>query len=336
MNRRRGKVLYGCVLCLLMATARAEPLMEVVSLEHSEALLDYIIRHEADPGPDQLRQLAEGYADFALPESVSLYGIAYQSDGLTIRGFLLKPRHEGRLPAIIYNRGGNRDFGSLTDPMASIGLMDLAEIASWGYVVIASQYRGGGGSEGRDQFGGDDVNDVMQLEHVLREMPEVDPARIGMFGWSRGSIMTLLALKRGIKVKAAAIGGVVSDLAAGLEHRPVFDAMFAEMDPDHYLVDKASWLSTRSAIEWVDEIPRTIPILMLSGQSDWRARSTDALRLALALDEAGNPFRFVLFEGGEHSLKDKRTEVFAQLEGWFARFVRDGEIPPVISKTPQD
>ena len=43
--------------------------------------------------------------------------ITYASDGLPVRGLLIKPKAPGarRWPAIIFNRGGNGQLGSITD-----------------------------------------------------------------------------------------------------------------------------------------------------------------------------------------------------------------------------
>src|ERR1700709_1428014 len=86
--------------------------------------------------------------------------LTYLSDGLTVTGYLWKPKDTAgrKLPLIIFNRGGNRDFGELS-PWEQEGFYSYV---SNGFVVIASQYRGvdrgvdsgadGGG--GREEFGG--------------------------------------------------------------------------------------------------------------------------------------------------------------------------------------
>ena len=80
---------------------------------------------------------------------------------------IAQPKKDGKYPCIIYNRGGNRDFGALKVDQRSL---NLAKLASHGYIVIASQYRGDGGSEGQEEFGGKDVNDVLNLMDVLEEI----------------------------------------------------------------------------------------------------------------------------------------------------------------------
>ena len=65
---------------------------------------------------------------------------------------------------------------------------ELAKIASQGYIVVASQYRGNGGSEGREEFGGSDVKDILNLFPLIDNLHNADNKNIGMFGWSRGGM----------------------------------------------------------------------------------------------------------------------------------------------------
>ena len=47
-------------------------------------------------------------------ELVEVKEIAYLSDQLKVKGFLLEPKKEGKYPCLIVNRGGNRDFSIWT------------------------------------------------------------------------------------------------------------------------------------------------------------------------------------------------------------------------------
>ena len=93
-------------------------------------------------------------------ETVDCSRILYASVGLKIVGFILKPRAPASVgyPVVIYNHGGNSQIASLDDT----SLLRLTWLVHAGYMVIASQYRGCGGSEGDDEIGGADVNDVLK------------------------------------------------------------------------------------------------------------------------------------------------------------------------------
>src|SRR5258706_1306862 len=116
--------------------------------------------------------------------------IKYMSDGLKVVGFIWKPINTGarKLPLIILNHGGNREFSKLT-PWQQFGYYNYV---SNGFVVIGSQYRGIDGGEGKEEFGGADVNDVLNIIPLARSLGYVDMNNVFMLGWSRGAMMTFL------------------------------------------------------------------------------------------------------------------------------------------------
>ncbi len=258
-------------------------------------------------------------------DSIELYGITYMSDGLKIRGLLAKPRKPGKYPCIIYNRGGNREFGALK---IAHGVMRMGRLANEGYVVIASQYRGNGGSEGAEEFGGSDVNDVVILEKVLGEIPEADTDNIGMYGWSRGGMMTYIALTKMDNIKAVVVGGAVSDNYASILDRPEMETgVIAEIVPD-YASNKEQALYERSAIKWVDRFPNNVPILLLHGNADWRVKPEQSLHLALEFEKFRIPYRLIMFEGGDHGISEHRVEVDQQIVNWFDKYLKKNESLP--------
>jgi dipeptidyl aminopeptidase/acylaminoacyl peptidase len=77
----------------------------------------------------------------------------------------------------------------------------IREATARGYIVIAPEYRGsvGYGQPFYDaiDYGGKEVDDVVTAADVLTsKYPAVDPARIGIMGWSHGGMITLLAITR--------------------------------------------------------------------------------------------------------------------------------------------
>ena len=76
----------------------------------------------------------------------------------------------------------------------------VKEAVARGYVVIAPDYRGSTGyGEAYHQeidYGGYEVDDTISAADYLRTLPQVDPARIGIMGWSHGGYITLLSVFR--------------------------------------------------------------------------------------------------------------------------------------------
>ncbi len=252
-------------------------------------------------------------------DSINIYRISYLSDGLKINGYLVQPKKKEKYPCIIYNRGGSMAFGTLTDLSAAVF---LGKLAKEGYTVVASQYRGNGGSEGQEEFGGNDINDVTILPKVLEEIKGTDTQNIGMYGWSRGGMMTYIALTKSNQIKAAVVGGAISDARKIIEDRPEMETeVLAKLIPD-YSNNKEEELRKRSAIEWVDQFKKNVPILILHGNSDWRVKSEQSLRIALEFEKHRIPYRLIMFEDGDHGISQHEKEVMSQTISWFDKFLK--------------
>ncbi|MEN8007560.1 MAG: prolyl oligopeptidase family serine peptidase [Candidatus Krumholzibacteriota bacterium] len=266
-------------------------------------------------------------AEYAFLDSVDIDEIVYISDGLRVAGHIITPKTPGPHPCLIYNRGGNREFGANSPRRVALR---LARFASWGYVVVASQYRGnGGGTEGIEEFGGAEVADVLNLIPLLESLDkEADADRIGMTGFSRGGLMTYLALAGTDRLRAAAIVAGVSDSRLTIADRPDMETfVYAELVPDYWNV-KEEAMSARSPVEWPEKLCPTTPILLLHGTADWRVHPTGSMRMAEALFELRRPYRFIMYEGADHGLSEFRAEAYGEIRHWLDRYVRDKEELP--------
>ncbi|MGV6829855.1 MAG: alpha/beta hydrolase family protein [Flavobacteriales bacterium] len=262
-------------------------------------------------------------------DDITMKTFFYESDGLKVKGYMAYPKDSNqKYPVIIYNRGGNREFGSLNKyKMAFI----LARVASWGYVVLASQYRGNDGGEGREEFGGKDVNDIINIINVAPHLPVADTSRIGMYGWSRGGMMTFLALMKTNIIKAAAVGGAATNLktmdASRGNEMEVY--VYSQLMPN-YEQDKDSLLDARSVVYHVDKLPKTTPVLLLHGTADWRVIPEESLLMSLELQKAKIPYRLIMYEGGDHGLTEYREEVNKEVKNWFDRYVKNNQPLPEL------
>jgi dipeptidyl aminopeptidase/acylaminoacyl peptidase len=243
--------------------------------------------------------------------------LRYSSDGLQIAAFLWKPKTlpaGKKLPLIIFNRGGNANLSVLT-PTNSFRRFVLD-----GFVVLGSQYRGAGGSEGRDEFGGADVNDVLNLLPVAESLGYVDMKNVFLFGWSRGGMMTALALKRGMKVNAAAIGGPLTNMFAERERRPGLAARVWSQVIPGYAEKTDEVMRERSAVFWADQI--RVPLLVMHGGADWRADPAETLAFAQALQRAGAAYELVIYAGDDHAITLNKQDSNRRVVEWFRRHMR--------------
>ena len=170
----------------------------------------------------QKRVVCKMYSEEVIQESI-VEGICYWSDGLKIKGYLARPRQSGKYPVLIWNRGGSGNRGALDDLLA---FLILASTAVWGYVVLATQYRGNMGSEGEPDWGGGDLNDSLNLLQTASYIEAADTTRVAIEGASRGGMTTYRALKSGPHFKCAIVHAGLTDLVAIQEQNKDFRALF--------------------------------------------------------------------------------------------------------------
>ena len=242
--------------------------------------------------------------------------IRYMSDGLEISAFLYKPVHTNgrRLPVVIINRGGSRDLGAW-DPWGFT--RSAYEYGNAGFVVLASQYRGGGGSQGEDEFGGADVDDVLNLITAAKSLNYADSGNIFMAGASRGGMMTCLAIRRKAPIRAAFIVSGMFDLEENARDRPEMKRNFQQMIPG-FREHEAERYRDRSAVYWAQEI--TVPVLILHGTADWRVDVSQALAFAQELQRQKKTYELMIFPNDSHGVPVYRRPS-TSIE-WFKKFMQ--------------
>jgi len=257
------------------------------------------------------RILEKEEMDF-FPDHIKGYRIFYDSDGLKVRGYLVRPAQEGEFPLLIFNRGGNRDFGMIEKPQ--LGAF-IGPLVMQGYTVLASQYRGVEGGEGREEFGGEDVRDVLNILKIGQELPYTKEDQVVMLGFSRGGMMTYLAIKHGAPLRAAAVVAAPADLKANYEYREREMEIVMEELIGGTPEEKPEEYQKRSAVYWPEKLE--VPLLMLHGDADWRVSVDHTTRLAEKLEDFGLSHRKVIFPDGDHNLSGYTEEMFANIFSWF-------------------
>lgn len=275
------------------------------------------------PPHGQLDEFGRSYFDPSGWEAVrgnrvSCRRLTYASGAHEVEAFLSTPAAEfpALRPAIIYNRGGMGDFGRID----ALLLAEMRILAAQGFVVVGSNYRFTGERGRRDEWGGSDVDDVMNLVPLLKARPDVDGRNLFMIGLSRGGVMAYIALKRGIPVNAAAVIAGPSDLTQWAVDRPEF--VLGEEDYDgwariwpDFVKRSREHLEARSAVYWPGELRK--PVLILHARTDSRVPVKHALALAQKLQEAGAEYELVVYGRDGHSLPRHRDDRTRRIVEWF-------------------
>ena len=249
-------------------------------------------------------------------ENSTVERITYFSDGLKIKGYIAYPKDTSRkYPCVIWCRGGAGNKGAI-DSFTARGI--YGQLSSWGYCVFASQYRGNAGSDGHDEVGGSDVNDILNLVPLADELSLADSTAWGIEGWSRGGTMVLLTLRNNPNFKCAIVVGAISHVVEYADTNFKLKSYYENLIGKEKLEQA---LKKRSAINFVNELPK-IPYLLIHGAADETVSPSQSIELVKKFDELQIPFQFVLPKDGDHFLRKNRKEVDILRKEWYERYLK--------------
>lgn len=263
----------------------------------------------------QTKMIISGWGEDAFQNSV-VEKITYLSDDLKVKGFIAYPKDTShKYPCIIWNRGGAGNKGAI-DEFTARGI--YGQLAGWGYVVFASQYRGNAGGEGKEELGGEDVNDILNLIPLADEIPFADNTKWGIEGWSRGGMMAYLVLSKIKKFSCAVLVGAISDLKQNSIDNPQMLKNYKELIGENNFEEK---LIKRSAINFADKLP-SIPYLIIHGGGDKIVSPLQSIEMSKKFQEFRYAHRLVIFENDDHYLKNHRKEVDELRKMWYTKYLK--------------
>lgn len=273
-----------------------------------------IERHEIKLSESHSKMVISGWGKDAY-ENSNVERTTYLSDGLKVKGYIAYPKNVSKkYPCIIWCRGGIGNNGAI-DTFTARGI--FGQLASWEYCVFASQYRGNAGSEGHDEVGGSDVNDILNLIPLADEIPQADSTAWGIEGWSRGGMMTSLTLQRNHNFKCAVLVGAISNVEEYANNSPKLKNYYENLIGKEKLEKE---LQKRSAINFVNELPK-IPYLLIHGAEDETVSPVQSVKLANKFDEYDVLHKLVLAQNGDHFLRKNRKEVDVLRREWYEKYL---------------
>ncbi|MBI2892661.1 MAG: DPP IV N-terminal domain-containing protein [Deltaproteobacteria bacterium] len=191
-------------------------------------------------------------------------------------------------------------------------------VADHGFVVAFADNRGTPGRGRtferaiRDRLAEVPLADQAAAMLEIAKRPDVDPGRIGIFGWSYGGYVSTLAVVRRPDVfKAAMAVAPVTDWADYDTHYTERYLGLPDASPGVY--EANSTLGGAASL--------TRPLMLVHGTADDNVLPSHTLRLAQALHAAQKDYELVLFPGQTHMIANEqmRTRLWTLLLRFFTR-----------------
>ena len=257
------------------------------------------------------------------------YVVSYLSDGLKIFAMLTvptTPRPPNGYPVVIFNHG------YITPSVYRTTERYVAYVDAFarnGYIVVKSDYRGHGFSEGEPESAYGDpgyVIDVLNAVGAVRRYPDADVNQIGMWGHSMGGYITLRAMVVDSKIKAGVIwAGVVGS------YEDLFERWFRSGSSrrgwrsgmvDQYGTPEenpAFWASL-SANSYLHDLSG--PVQIHHGTGDTSVPYSLSVILEEQIREVGEPVELILYQGDDHNIARNRDNALITSVVFFDRYVK--------------
>jgi hypothetical protein len=236
---------------------------------------------------------------------------SFNSDGHTLLGRVYRPDAPGKHPAVALCHGFPGDERNT----------DLAEeMALNGTAFLLFYYRGAWGSEGEYSFRWLEVSARDALRH-LKGLPYVDPDRVGIIGYSMGTLPAVVTLGEGV-VKAGVFMSPFADYGMLAPDEVIDYVASTNFELGKGKLNAPSVESYRDDIVWVREERNIlalikgvdVPVLFVVGSADKLLPPEHSKALSEAANE---PKRLVVIEGANHLYSDHRIPLIEAVMAWF-------------------
>ncbi|MDR1584879.1 MAG: S9 family peptidase [Prevotellaceae bacterium] len=240
--------------------------------------------------------LAEKFASLNLPEK-RFFNLT-TSKGVTLNGWIIQPEQADaskKYPVLLTQYSG-------PDSQSALDRWNIGweyYLATKGYVVVCVDGRGTGarGSEFRkctyQQLGLLETEDQIETAKYMAKQPYVDAERIGIWGWSYGGFMTLMAMSSGENIIKAGIA--VAPVTDWRLYDSAYTERFMRRPQENFAgYDQASPLLKADKLQG--------RLLIVHGTSDDNVHVQNTMLYIKRLVEAEKQFEMQLYTDKNHSI----------------------------------
>lgn len=299
------------------ASAWFSPTMDYYAVTYSNSTTPPACTLYTAPADKKVRvlednaSLAQKYASAPKPEFITVT----TPDGVSMDGYIIKPANldpSRRYPMIITQYSGP---GS--QQVLDRWSVDWTQYAALhGYVVLCVDPRGTGG-KGRawetivyKNLGHYEGIDLQGAARWAASLPYVDPARIGLTGWSYGGYQTLMTVSMPSSAFACAVA-----IAPVTDWR-YYDTVYSE----RYMLtpqENAEGYRESSPINHLTDMD--IPLLIMHGTADDNVHLMNTMQYVSVMQSYGKFCDMFLYPNMNHSIYgcDSRLNVYSKMLDYF-------------------
>ena len=308
------------------------PSLDLATDDMHPLMIEYMRRQDY-PGSDiVIEQVLQPGANY------KRYIASYKSEGLKIFALLTVPmgqEPENGWPVVVFNHGYIPPAQYRTTERY-VAYVDT--FARNGYIVFRSDYRGHGSSEGeaRSGHGAPDYTvDVLNAVTAIKNYPDADPNRIGMWGHSMGGSITLRSMVVTQDIKAGVIwAGVVASYPDLLERWRRHGAAASRHIPQHARrwrndlleeygspEDNPVFWSSISANAYLEDMSG--PLQLHHGTADRSVPVEFSASLNEQIQQAGGTVEYYAYQGDNHNISNSFGLAMQRSVAFFDKYVKD-------------
>ena len=229
------------------------------------------------------------------------------SEGVSLNGYMIKPtdfNSSKKYPVLMYVYGGPGDQKVIDEWEGNFMWHQM--LAQQGYIVACVDNRGTGGrgeafkKSTYGNLGALEVKDQTEAAKYLGNLPYVDRARIGIWGWSFGGYMTLLCLTRGNEIFKTGIA------VAPVTNWRFYDTIYTErflQKPQ----DNPGGYDNNSPVTYADRLRGAL--LLVHGTGDDNVHVQNSMEMQNALIRSGKQFESFFYPNRNHGIYGGNTRL---------------------------
>jgi dipeptidyl aminopeptidase/acylaminoacyl peptidase len=248
----------------------------------------------------------------------------WDSDGQRVQGWLIAPPRvdpAARHPLVVNVHGGPSSASSPRWPSRWTGVLPTQ-----GYFVLLPNPRGSYGqgaafTQGNvKDFGHGDLRDILKGVDAAVAAAPIDPARVGMVGWSYGGFMSMWAVTQTQRFKAAVAGAGIASWQSYYGQNRIDRWMLPFFGASVY--DDPAVYAKSSPITFIKDVKT--PTLVLHGDRDSEVPTPQGYEFWHALKTLGVPTQLVVYENEGHAISQPAhlADIQKRSVEWFDRYLK--------------